>query len=354
MVGRARRTPEQLASEYEEEVKEKPIPEKAIYKEDMVVSTGSTLLDKAISGGRHPEGGIPGGTVIEVFGPEGIGKTAIVAEICGSAQSQGGDVKFNDPEARLDREYAEIYGMSLPEGKYARLHYVNEIFDDIVDWDPPNKNVINVYGCDSLAALVTELEMSDSGDKMGMRRAKEFSQGFRKISTLIAEGGHKLLVCTNQIRSGDSGITTPGGWAIRYYSSIRLQIKYLFAPGKSKYLEETIDVGRKKLKKTIGINCEVYVVKNSKDDPYRKAPISIVFGYGIDDIRANLQYLKDMTGAKKYECGDGTEYQSMKNAISYVESAGTELKLKEKVLDMWDEIEEQFRDKALSRKRKER
>ena len=356
--GPAIQTKEEMADNYEKETTERP-KKKPIYKDDLVISTSSTLLDKAIFGGRQPEGGVPGGTIIEIFGPEGIGKTAILAEICGNAQARGGEAKFRDPEGRLDREYAEIYGMSLEGDNYKRTHDVTEIFDDIMVWDPPNKDAINVFGCDSLAALVTELEMGEKGDKMGMRRAKEFSQGFRKISTLIAEGGHKLLACTNQIREGDSGRITPGGWAIRFYSSIRLDIRYFYkggVKGGGRYITKDLKVGEKnkEVSKVIGINCVVKVVKNSKDDPYREAPISIVFGYGIDDIRANLQWYKDMTGGTVYECGDGQTYQAMDPAIKHIEANDLENGLRENVIDLWNEIEEKFKKKALIRKRKKR
>ena len=152
---------------------------------DKVISTGSSLLDLAISGGRIRGGGIPGGIIIEVFGPSGSGKTAILAELCASAQAKGGDICFLDPEARLDREYCLIYGLSLPDENYYRPDTVTEMFDLIWKWEPPSSGTINVIAADSLAALSTEMEMEDE-DKMGMRRAKEFSEGLRKTCRLIA------------------------------------------------------------------------------------------------------------------------------------------------------------------------
>lgn len=357
---RVRRIPkEQMAEDFKEEVAKESTSsaKKTVYREPLLVSTGSTLLDKAIYGGRHPEGGVPCGLMIEIFGPEGIGKTGLACELCGSAQARGGSVRFNDPEARLDREYAEIYGMNLQtdagEG-YLQTGLVDEIFNDVRSWDPANTNVPNVYACDSLAALSTKLEMENpDGDKMGMRRAKEFSEGLRKTCRHIKQGGHKLLVCTNQIRQGDSGNTTPGGNAIRYYSSVRVAIKYVFGGGRSRYLTKEITLHGKKQEKVVGINCVAEVVKNSQDDPYRKAPLCFIFGYGIDDIRANLQWQKEVTKDTVYQCGDGKTYQAMDAAIQYVEENGLELKLKENVIALWDEIEEAF-DEKLQRKPKRR
>ena len=87
---------------------------------DATLSTGSTLLDLCISGGKCAEGGIPGGIVVEIFGRPGSGKTAILAELFASAQSKGGDAMFKDPEARLDKEYAKIYGVRLDAKNYSR------------------------------------------------------------------------------------------------------------------------------------------------------------------------------------------------------------------------------------------
>ena len=94
-----------------------------------VVSTGSTLLDLAISGGRIRGGGVPSGILLEIYGPSGTGKTAVLAEMCAATQVKGGHVKFLDPEARLDQEYMRIYGMELEKDEYYMPDTVNEVFD---------------------------------------------------------------------------------------------------------------------------------------------------------------------------------------------------------------------------------
>ena len=317
---------------------------------DIYIPTGSTLLDLALTGTRVVGGGMPGGIIVEIFGESGLGKTAILSEICASSQKHGGEVMFNDPEARLDLEYSEIYGMSLQGSNYKRMMYVDEVFEDIRKWKPENEELINVYACDSLAALTTQLEMGDKGDKMGMRRAKEFSAGLRTVAVAVGQP-HKLVLLTNQVRQGDFGTVTPGGKGIPFYSTIRMECKGIGGRGKNPYIikESKLDSGAK-INKTLGINIIVKTVKNTKNDPFREAPISIVFGYGIDDIRANLQYLKDMTGGTKYDAID-QEYQSMERAINCVEKGGTEAKLKEKVTAIWYEVENKLKT---TRKKKTR
>src|SRR3990170_4485397 len=111
----------EIVQEITDEVESPLVPaEKKTYDMSTVISTGSTLLDLAISGGRRREGGIPGGVILEIAGPAGSGKTAILASIAAHTQSLGGQVMFLDPEARFDQEYAEIYGIQLQSNDYHR------------------------------------------------------------------------------------------------------------------------------------------------------------------------------------------------------------------------------------------
>jgi len=300
-----------------------------------VLSTGSTLLDLAISGKRIRGGGVPGGIIMEIYGPYASGKTAILAEICASAQRNGGKVRFLDPEARLDQEYARIYGVSLSEEDYYRPNTVSEAFALIQDWEPGNSNTINVIATDSLAALSTEMEL-DKGDKMGMRRAKEFSEGFRKTARLIAKNNW-IVACTNQVREGEYGETTPGGFAIPFYSSLRIRV------GQTGKIERKTRISSgKEVSKVIGIESLCYIRKSTVDDPFREAPIWIVFGYGIDDVRGNLQWLKDMEKSSVYVAPDGKGFQGMEQAISHVEGNSLQEKLREQVISLWEEVEAKF------------
>lgn len=307
-----------------------------------VLSTGSTLLDLCISGKRRSGGGVPGGIVVEIFGPSGLGKTAILAEICGNAQAAGGDVDFEDPEARLDQEYSRIYGVRLKERfSYKRPDTVTEMFANIIGWKPKPtvRGAINVSAGDSIAALSTDMELNTKdGDVRGQRRAKEFSQELRKTCRLIAKNNH-LVVFSNQIRQGDGGgYTTPGGEAVRFYASIRIQLGY---PKEHHKLAREREIAGSKVKTVIGITTRCQVVKSSIDEPYRECLIHILFGYGIDDIRGNLMYCKAMTGAGKFDCF-GEDRTNIENAIQLIEAGGLEQRLKERTIEVWHDVQKRF------------
>jgi RecA/RadA recombinase len=315
---------------------------------DRMVSTGSTLLDLALSGRRRRGGGVPGGIIIEIFGPTSTGKTALAVEIATSTQNRGGSVRFDDPEARLDKEYAATFGMDIREKflEYTRSDTVTDMFEELRMWKPKSPNEINCFVADSLAALSTHMELDDSedakGDKRGQRRAKEFSQELRKTCRKIANNNW-LLACTNQIRQGDFGYVTPGGMGIPFYASARIRLRH----GKPKLLDRKRKLKvagsekEKEITKTVGIFTMAEVVKNSIDDSYREAMLYIIFGYGIDDIRANLQWLKNVTAAASYPAVD-RDYQAMSHAIAHIEREGLQKALKENVIDAWEEIEEKM------------
>lgn len=304
------------------------------------ISTGSTLLDLAISGGVIRGGGVPGGIIMEVYGPHSAGKTAIVSELCASAQHNGGDIYFSDPEARLNKQYCKTYGMQISKDKYSQPDTVEDMFDTLWHWEPRprRRNAICVIAEDSLAALSTKMEM-ESGDKMGMRRAKMFSEGLRKSARLIAQRNW-IIACTNQERDGQmGGSVTPGGRGIPYYSSLRMRIKPAYPKGR---IVKERTVGRKKVKKTIGIQSVIEVTKSSLDEPYRIAPVYIVFGHGIDDIRANLQWVKDMTGKGKFDAVE-REFSQIEPAIKFIEDNDLEEELRDVVIDLWEEVEGKFK-----------
>lgn len=305
---------------------------------DNVVSSGSLLLDLNISGKRRRGGGIPFGILMEIFGPSGAGKTALLAEICGSAATRGWTYDIKDPEARIDKEYSRIYGVEINKDNYSRPDTVTAVFNEL--WEGLTKKTgakqFHVSGIDSLAALSTNLEL-EKGDKMGMRRAKEFSEATRKTCRMIANNNW-LIPCTNQIRQGDYGETTPGGEAIPFYSSLRLRI----SPAKDWQITRSRSLHGVDHTKVIGIKSKVYVKKSSIDEPYRDCEIFIVFGYGVHDIMTNLQYVKEMTKNTKYNAVD-REYGIMEQAVFHVEKEGLEEPLREEVMKLWYELEDRFK-----------
>jgi len=338
MMKRKEKSTEELAEGVKEAIENPELLKPHEVDASKVVSTGSTLLDLAVFGGRKRGGGIPGGIIVEIFGPSGAGKTAILSEICASVQAKGGRARFLDPEARLDQEYARIYGMALSKEDYARPDTVTEVFDEIWSWEPSEEEgLIHVVGCDSLAALSTKLELEKT-DKMGMRRAKEFSEGLRKTCRII-RNNNWLIACTNQVREGDSGEVTPGGKSIPFYSSLRIRVAPIWS---GSMIERETTFEGKKVKKIIGVKSTCYIKKSIIDDPYREATIYIVFGVGVDDIRGNLCYLKDMTKSTKYDCVDA-EYGRIETATHFIEKNNLEGALREKVIDLWERVEEKFK-----------
>ncbi len=309
---------------------------------EKMISTGSTLLDLAISGGRKRGGGIPGGILVEIFGPSGSGKTVMLSEIAGAIQRQGGSVMFHDPEARLNKQFAEIFDLNTKSIDYTRPDTVPEVFKAVRTWEPEGSNdVVHGICADSLAALSTDLEMdNEDGDKMGGRRAKEFSEQMRKTCRIITEKMY-LMVCSNQIRQNmgekfGPKYKSPGGEALSFYPSLRLQT---FAPIKIKK-----DITHKGNTYTtiIGVTVEVKVFKNSVWKPYHTAPLTILFDYGIDDIRENLNYIKAVNKHPIYYVGNTKLDKSKDKSIRIIERDGLEEELKNQVIDTWEEIESKF------------
>lgn len=306
---------------------------------DIVISTGSTLLDLAISGGRIRGGGIPGGIMIEIFGPPSSGKTSVLSEIAASVQNKNGTATILDPEGRLDREYSKVYGLSISKENYYRPDTVKEVISLIENWEIENEDVINLMAVDSIAALSTEKEMAE-GDIRGQLKAKQLSEGCRKTARIISNRS-KLVIFTNQERQGEFGKTTPGGFAVGYHSSLRIRVARIFRGSKIEKTR-TLPSGQK-VTKILGIKSEALIKKSSIDNEFRVAPLYIIFGVGIDDVRANLQYLKDINKTTKYFCPDNKELAGMDAAITYIENNNLESELREQVIDAWQEIEDLFK-----------
>jgi len=308
-----------------------------------IISTGSTLLDLSLSGGRVRGGGLPGGILVEIFGPSGSGKTVLLSEIAGAVQRLGGDAIFYDPEARLDKTFAKLFGLQINEENYKRPNKVTEVFQAVRNWEPKDPNIINGVFADSLTALSTTMEMDNvEGDRMGGRRAKEFSEELRRTCRIIADKNY-LMVCSNQTRQKmDAGPyeqkwTVPGGEAMTFYPSIRLKFN---KPNKIWQKEK---VAGKEVKRVIGVEVDIEVFKSSIWKPFHIAPVTILFDYGIDDIRQNLQFMKDHTGAKVYIFENTPLSNSMEESIHLIEQDKLEQRLRNEVIELWEDIESKFK-----------
>jgi len=306
---------------------------------DKVLSTGSTLLDLAISGGRVRGGGLPAGIYVEYFGPPSCGKTLLLIENAGSILKQGGEVHYDDGERRFDKEYSRIMGVNIPEENYTQSHTVIDLMDNFKEWSPESKE-INGFFEDSIASLSSDWEMEDK-DEYGMRKAKLLHKFFRTNKTSI-EKNNWIVAYSNQTIGGPSGDDTPGGKAIKYWSSLRIRIG---PHPKNKWLKATHTMPSKyKAEKKFGRRSMCRVIKSSCDDEGREAPISIVYGYGVDDLRENLQYNKEVTCSDKFDCVS-KEFSRIEMAIEYVEESDLVGKIREKTIDLWEEIEQAFKDK---------
>jgi protein RecA len=325
--------------------------QKVLPPETPTIGTGSTLLDLAISGGRFRNGGLPGGILVEIFGPSATGKTVLLSEIAGGVQRKGGEVRFMDPEGRLNKAFAGLFGLNADTITYDQPDTVTELFAPLHDWEPKGeKGTIHVVCADSLAALSTNMELeADEGDKMGMRRAKEFSQELRTIARKIVQH-NILMVCSNQVRMNlDAGpygqkYKTPGGEAIGFYSSVRLRTML------RKKLKREKKIRGKDHSVVAGVEIEVEVFKNSIWKPYNTAPVYIDFSYGIDDVKANLQYIKTNTGAKTDRVDGNDLSPSLDKAAELVEEQKMERRLKRETVNLWNDIQKAFENKRVKRR----
>lgn len=317
-----------------------------------VISTGSTLLNLAISGGIVRGGGIPnGGWLIEIFGPASIGKTSMLCEIAGDVKRKGGETQFHDPEARFSTTFAQIFDLELKEDEIKYPDTPDDVFNAVWQWSPKDTNKINAVLIDSTAALASDLEMQDKKDEY-QRRARLFSQGFRKVARRLKQN-NCLMVCSNQIREKMNATPfgektdTPGGQAMKFYSSLRLKV----SKQQQHKLKREITVRGRKERKTFGVAVQVEVFKSSIWEPFNTAPVYIDFQYGIDDIRANLEYIKKWTDKNIYYVDNNKLSNSLEKSIELVEENELEDELSRQVIDIWEEIQQQFKTQRKKKKR---
>lgn len=273
-----------------------------------VIPSGSIMIDEALGLGGYPKG-----RVVEVFGPESSGKTTLALHAIAEAQKIGGIAAFVDAEHALDPTYARALGVNVDELWVSQPdtgEQALEIAESLV-----RSGAVDIVVVDSVAALTPQAEIEgDMGDSHVGLQARLMSQALRKLTGTISKSG-TCLIFINQIRMKIGVMfgnpeTTTGGKALKFYSSVRVEVRRI----------ETITKGTDD---AIGNRVRVKVVKNKVAPPFRKAEVEIMFGKGISAtgslLDAGLKHDIISKSGSWYSYGEDRIGQGRENVKDFLE-----------------------------------
>ena len=300
--------------------------------------SGSQTLDCVLGGGWA------GGRIINVVGDSSTGKTLLAIEAAANfdRQYKEGGIYYSEAESAFDEPYAEALGFPVSRVNFGEPETIEDVFEELEDICDkyPESNPACLYILDSLDALSDrgELEREIDDKTYGMGKAKALSQLFRRLVSKLGNKNITLFIIS-QIRE-NIGVTfgkryiRAGGKSLQFYSS---QIIYL---AHMKMLTRQI----KNVERPIGIQIKAKCEKNKIGLPFRTCEFPLIFGFGIDDLRGNLEWLQSVKRLDKFELDDKSMVSFMRNInkLSDTEYIDICADVAEVVKKEWDNIEQGF------------
>lgn len=290
-----------------------------------VIPTGCLTLDYALG-----VGGLPRGRIIEIYGPESSGKTTVALHVVAETQKLGGVAAFIDAEHALDPNYAGKLGVDI-NNLYVSQPDTGEQALEITE-QLVRSGGVDIVVVDSVAALTPKAEIDgEMGDSFIGLQARLMSQALRKLTSVIAKS-NTLVIFINQLREKvgvmfGSPETTPGGKALKFYSSVRIDVRKV----------ETLKSGQD----MVGSRTRVKVVKNKVAPPFKQAEFDIMYGEGISRIGCLLDMALEFGIVEKsgswFSYNGGRVGQGRDNVIAYLKNTP----------ELADEIEKLIREKMV-------